>query len=110
MMLVRMKTHHLIVRLIIHHSLFMIGELLSGATHATAKAAAKAASTSSIYYYHCLKNKKKLKNFFLKKNNRLTKGDFFACDICGQAIPNHWGIAQHKEVCIKIDYFIIFQA
>jgi len=71
MMLVRMKTHHLIVRLIIHHSLFMIGELLSGATHATAKAAAKAASTSSIYYHYYYYY------FFIHKNQQQNIFIFF---------------------------------
>jgi hypothetical protein len=47
-----------------------VGELLSGAAMATAKAAAAAADTSS---------------------------DFFPCPVCGQAVPSQWGIEQHEE-------------
>lgn len=47
-----------------------VGELLSGAAMATAKAAAAAADTSS---------------------------DFFPCPVCGQAVPRQWGIEQHEE-------------
>lgn len=47
-----------------------VGELLSGAAHATAKAAAAAADSSA---------------------------DFFPCPVCGQAVPSQWGLEQHQE-------------